>query len=127
LPADPTVSITCTVTGTAVAGQYENVADVSANSAITPEVVVLDSDPSHYFGVDASISLVKTTNGEDANTPEEAPLVPLGGPVIWRYFMTNTGNVPLVWSLVDNPSQGLACPRLLSIAPGQTIACRAVG
>ena len=40
-------------------------------------------------------------------------------------MVTNTGNVPLRWSVADDQGVALACPRLLSIARGQTIFCRA--
>jgi hypothetical protein len=42
--------MTCTVTGTAVSGQYANLATVSAIPPVGAEVV--DEDPSHYLGVD---------------------------------------------------------------------------
>lgn len=45
-------SITCTATGTATEGQYENLATVSGNTCM--DLVcdeVTDEDPSHYFGI----------------------------------------------------------------------------
>ncbi|NNF15736.1 MAG: hypothetical protein HKN70_03260, partial [Gammaproteobacteria bacterium] len=58
---DPGVNMNCTGSGTAVAGQYANVGTVSG----TPPVgaPVSDFDPSHYFGAEPNIRLVKSTNG----------------------------------------------------------------
>ncbi len=41
----------------------------------------------------------------------------------WTYQVTNTGNVPLRWTVTDNVPGALACPRLLFISPGQTVFC----
>lgn len=43
-------SMTCTASGTAVAGQYANVGTVTADD--TDFIQLSDSDPSHYFGQD---------------------------------------------------------------------------
>ena len=40
------------------------------------------------------ISLIKMTNGEDANSPP-GPYISVGGKVTWTYEVTNTGNVDL--------------------------------
>jgi hypothetical protein len=56
--------------------------------------MVADSDVSHYFGEQPGIVLEKTTNGEDADDAP-GPFVAAGSTVVWRYTMTNTGNVPL--------------------------------
>jgi large repetitive protein len=78
--------------GTAIAGQYANVATVTGTDPIgqTPS----DSDPSHYFGIQSAIHIEKLTNGEDADTPT-GPLVAAGNSVTWTYLVTNPGNVPL--------------------------------
>jgi large repetitive protein len=78
--------------GTALAGQYANVATVTGTDPIgqTPS----DSDPSHYFGVDSAIHIEKLTNGHDADLPT-GPLVVAGSAVTWVYVVTNPGNVPL--------------------------------
>ncbi|HUT92688.1 MAG TPA: GEVED domain-containing protein [Thermoguttaceae bacterium] len=87
-------------TGTAVAGQYENVATVSGTAVDDQGVPIegisaaTDQDPSHYFGVAAGISIEKKVNGQDADT---APglFVAVGATVVWTYEVVNTGNVDL--------------------------------
>ena len=86
-------SITCTVTGTAVAGQYENTATVTATD--THGIDVDDSDPSHYFGAILGITVEKATNGQDADAPF-GPGINVGGTVNWTYQVSLVpGNVPL--------------------------------
>ena len=56
--------MTCTASGTAVAGQYANIGTAKGTPAAGPEVAA--SNPSHYFGLAAGISLEKngTKQGE---------------------------------------------------------------
>ena len=116
-------SMTCTPkTGTATSGQYRNVATVSGTAAGT---TVVDADPSHYFGVVSDVTIVKETNGEDANTPT-GPAIPVGDDVLWTYRVTNTGNAPLI-VLVDDDKQGrVTCPRPF-LLPGDDVVCFATG
>ncbi len=83
-------SVTCTATGTAVAGQYANLGTATG----TPELgdPVSADDPSHYFGFAPGILIVKKTNGESADTGP-GPTIPVGDTVSWTYEITNTGNV----------------------------------
>ena len=43
---------------------------------------------------------------------------PSASTVAWTYVLTNTGNVPLLWSVSDDQVPGLACPRLAHPQPG---------
>ena len=79
-------------TGTAVCGQYSNLATVTADQPAGDQVS--DNDPSHYFGSCGAIDIEKATNGEDADT-EPGPEVAEGSTVTWTYVVTNTGNVDL--------------------------------
>ncbi len=82
----------CTASGTAGAGQYANTAEVDAVDSLgTP---VSAADPSHYFGEDSSIQVIKSTEGDDANDPT-GPQIAVGDTVDWTYQVTNSGNVPL--------------------------------
>jgi len=89
----PQASMTCTASGTAVAGQYANIGTVTANPP-TGFSQVSDSDPSHYFGGDASINIEKFTNGYD-NSAAPGIYILVDQPVTWTYTVTNTGNVDL--------------------------------
>jgi hypothetical protein len=114
-------SATCTAaSGTAVAGQFTNVATVSATAPTTwatvvfqglnPSVVigdppnlVGDDDNANYYGSDPQIEVLKSVQTYPADLsdevyPDEAlGAVPVrdGDLVIYHYEVTNTGNVPL--------------------------------
>jgi len=121
----PGEEATCTATGTAAPGQYENVATATGVNGLGQ--TARDSDPSHYFGEEASVAIEKATNGEDADAPP-GPSVTVGDRVAWSYRVTNTGNVALFpWSVTDDQGEPLACPRLLSLAPGRQVVCRGGG
>jgi hypothetical protein len=115
--------MTCTGTGTAVGGEYENTATATG---VAGAVTVQDSDASHYFGEAASVDIEKRVNGVDADVPT-GPMVGVGGPVGWTYAVTNTGHVPLRWSVSDNLVAGLTCPQSPLIRAGASITCAATG
>ncbi len=79
--------MTCTATGTATRGQYEN------NGIGRPPTRALsDEDPSHYFGAVSRVRIKKFTNGRDAQRPT-GPIIRVGDPVTWTYRVSNPGNV----------------------------------
>jgi uncharacterized repeat protein (TIGR01451 family) len=122
----PGASMTCTApVAAAEPGQYENLATVTGFSETEPTVPVQDSDPSHYFGEDAGVTIVKTVNGEDANEPP-GPVVTVGDQVTWRFLVTNTGNVPLEWTVTDPDVPDITCPGI-TLAPGESTECFATG
>ena len=111
-------AITCTGSGTAAVGSYENKGTARANFQGT---VVSAEDASQYFGVLASITISKTTNGSDSGT------IITGTPIEWQYLLTNTGNVPLVnIAVVDDKGVTVTCPAT-SLDPGNSITCTASG
>ena len=79
-------------TGVAIVGQYENVATASGRDPLDQTRTA--TDPSHYFGVQAAIEIVKLTNGTNNDTPP-GPAIQLGSIVTWTYLVSNPGNVPL--------------------------------
>jgi len=93
----PGESSTCTATGNAQPGQYENLGTATGTTPAGTEVS--DEDPSHYFGVEASIDIEKATNGEDADNPT-GPLIPVGDTVTWTYVVTN-GSTDTCWRHSD--------------------------
>jgi len=101
----PTDTATCTGTGLADAGQYENDAVTTGTPADpagvpladptgVPLAAVTDNDLSHYFGGEPGLLIEKATNGVDADAAP-GPIVDVGDPVTWTYVVTNAGNVPL--------------------------------
>jgi len=86
----------CIFPGTWAAGQRDNLASASSTYTDTAGHAVLpsDSDAAHYFGAHPGVSIVKRTNGEDANAAP-GPTILAGGPVQWTYIISNTGNVPI--------------------------------
>ena len=75
--------------GSAESGQYTNIGRVVGSPPSGPQLS--DEDPSHYFGISASIDIEKATNGQDADTPT-GPTIALGETVTWTYVVRNTGN-----------------------------------
>lgn len=121
----PGESTTCAGSATTVTGQYLNLALALALDPVGN--LVGDLDPSHYFGADPGIDVEKLTNGIDADTPAEAPQIPVGGPVTWAYFVTNTGNDALDGIVLSDDVEGpIACPQT-TLAAGETMVCEASG
>src|SRR5262249_3793670 len=87
-----------------------------------------DSDASHYFGQNPSVSVTKSTNLDPADTPP-GPHLTVGEKVTWIYRVTNTGNVPLLsWQPKDSVSGvQVACQKLAVLLPGKSGLCIAVG
>ena len=108
--------MTCTGSGGAVAGQYANIGTVTSTATdgdgnrVTPTGSVTASDPSHYFGSDPSISIVKKINGDDAATAPGVALTPAGTMAV-TFEVSNTGNVPLTAiTVVDDIFGVVTCP-----------------
>jgi hypothetical protein len=121
-------SMRCTGNGTAAAGQYENIGNVTANPPTGPAVT--SSDPSHYYGVTppppASIRIKKSTNGDDADTAP-GPQIKVGDPVLWEYVVTNTGQAALSGvHVTDNRGVAVSCPKT-SLAIGESMRCTGSG
>jgi hypothetical protein len=77
----PGESVTCTGSGTAVAGQYHNVGSVTATAR---GKVYVDRDESFYFGVPVGrgVTIQKLTNGQRVSQAP-GPGLPVGGLVSW--------------------------------------------
>jgi uncharacterized repeat protein (TIGR01451 family) len=134
-------SMTCTATGTATSGQYENKARASGVGQ-TSLGYVEATDVDHYFGKAPSIRLIKKTNGTDNDTPT-GPFVPVASTVTWTYIVKNDGNEPLQNVVVtdDNGTVSTAddfnsilpagtprisCPHT-SLAINESMTCTATG
>ena len=107
-----------TKTGTAVAGQYSNMATANGTYDGTK---VEDTDPSHYIvNPDPSIDIEKATNDVDADELT-GPVLSKGDMVTWTYVVKNTGNVPLTdVYVVDDVIGVVAGPISLDAGKSQT-------
>ena len=120
-PTDPSDSGANTAT-TAGAGSSSTATgdadDGSAPGADDPKVV---DDPK--VTDDAGISIEKSTNGFDADSPPGPPIL-VGDPVNWTYVVTNTGDVDLTAVVVtDDQGVAVSCPTD-TLAPGESMTCR---
>ena len=145
----PGVTVTCTATGTATAGQYANTADATGNPVYPnspgpdfdpsdPSTYPADpgdyvdlagidepdaTDPSHYYGYDQSIAIEKSTNGDDADVAT-GPWILSGDTVTWTYDVENDGNVALTGvSVVDDQlaASAISCDAHLGDPGGDNI------
>jgi len=153
----PTESITCTATGTASVGEYENIGSVTGTPVMpsdpsadccdpadpaswptdadafepTGQDDVSDQDLSHYVGEDGEINLQKSTNGVDADEVPGVLLAP-GDPVTWTYVVTNTSDTPLInVAVADDQGEVVDCGAgnniIAVLLPGAVQACEATG
>jgi uncharacterized repeat protein (TIGR01451 family) len=76
--------------------------------------------------ITASVELVKSTNGEDANEAP-GPKILVGQTVTWTYRVTNTGTVALTGlTVTDDQLPSVTCP-LAALAPGASMTCTVTG
>ena len=119
----------CSGSGTATAGQYENIGTVTANPPTGSAVT--SSDPSHYYGdtpppLVPGVTIKKYTNGDDADTAP-GPHVQVGSPVVWDYKVTNSGQTALSSvHVTDNRGVAVSCPKS-TLAIGETMHCSGSG
>jgi hypothetical protein len=76
--------------------------------------------------VGASVSIKKSTNGEDANDAP-GPIVIVGSPVAWTYEVRNTGTMALTGIVVvDDRAVTVTCPQA-TLPVGQSMTCTGSG
>lgn len=97
-------SMTCTASGGAVAGQFNNTGTVTATAEFGASVDA--SDTSSYFGSAPGIGLSVETNGP-GELPSDGPYINATDAVTWTYTVTNAGNVPLSTITVDDDQSGV--------------------
>ena len=117
-------SMVCTASGTAAPGQYCNLGTAAGTPPAGSAVVATDT--ACYLGIAPGISIEKLTNGQDADTPP-GPTIPVGGPVLWTYLVTNTGDVALTQvQVVDNRGVTVTCPKT-QLQASESMTCTASG
>jgi hypothetical protein len=126
----PGESMTCTLKGKAVQGQYRNVGTASGETSCG--TVVRDEDASHYHNLpdtvidEAAIDIEKHTNGQDADTPK-GPEILVGAPVLWEYIVTNIGETRLTnVQVTDNKGVAVSCPKT-TLEKGASMTCTGHG
>src|SRR5712691_5634037 len=73
-----------------------------------------------------SVSIVKSTNGQDANSPP-GPVVTVGSTVTWTYLVTNSGGRDLTnVAVTDNQIGAVPCPAT-TLAAGTSMTCTTTG
>lgn len=75
------------------------------------------------------IDIEKHTNGVDADTPEEAPILQVGDQVVWEYIVTNTGFGPgrgLTITVTDDQGVDVVCT-IDYLGVGETTTCYGYG
>ncbi|MCM2315962.1 MAG: hypothetical protein NDJ92_12530, partial [Thermoanaerobaculia bacterium] len=116
----PGESMTCTAAGTALAGPHVHQGSVTGTPACGGNVT--DTDPAHYNGLTAGMTLELLVNGEDADDPP-GPIVLAGDQLQWTFVSSNTGSAPLASVVVTLAGVTPAvCPKT-SLAPGESMTC----
>ena len=154
----PGASVTCTASGTAASAGYTNTASTSGDpvtptdpppgfdpadpqtwptdpavySPVPGAPSPTDADDSHYFGVDAGVTIEKATNGTDADSAPGVAL-PVGSVVTWTFAVTNTGTTPLADVTVTDDqiaATDIDCGNgtnvVALLAPTESVSCTAI-
>jgi hypothetical protein len=121
---EPGEAMTCTGSGTAVAGQYRNLGFASGQPPCGPAVTA--SDPSHYYGRTPAIGIEKLVNGHEADAPPY-PVLRVGEPILWTFVVTDTGDVGLIHvTVTDSLGLAVTCPKT-TLSAGESMTCVANG
>ncbi|WP_408955245.1 hypothetical protein [Natroniella sp. ANB-PHB2] len=121
---DPGESFTVDVTGTWAEGQQSNVATVTGEYE---DITVTDDDPAHYVGVvevEPAIQIQKLVSVDEGETFIEAdtppgPTLPPGVDPIFRFIVTNIGNVTLTEIEIVDDVLGLVAT-FPTLEPGES-------
>jgi len=119
-------SKSCTKTGKAIEGQYENLGTVTAKSP--QNITVKDQDPSHYIGgtkPNPAIDIEVSTNGKDADKAT-GPSLAFDETVTWTYVVQNKGNIELKNIVVTDSKLNQICT-VATLAVGENKTCTKTG
>jgi hypothetical protein len=104
-------------------GQHENTGTVTGEYE---EETYSDEDDAHYFGSQPAYTFQKFVNGEDADTWEEAVDAKESDTLTFTYTLTNTGNIPITWTELDDDVFGNLtshCGLPIELAVDETATC----
>lgn len=127
----PGQTIICTATTEpATPGQHSTVGAVAASTGDSRDLTA--TDPANWFGAEPAITIVKTVEGLDANTAAAGPKVDDGQPLVYRFTVTNPGNMTLSSvHVTDNKisAANIDCGDgsnvVTNVAPGASFTCTA--
>ena len=94
---------------------------------------IVDEDPSHYFGVDGGLAIIKTTETIRVHDGEPGPLLTPGLPVRWTYLVTNNTTTAMTDLVVsdDDPAVSVTCQgadgSVSLLLPGESVLCEGSG
>ena len=115
----PSSMIMCSLSVQVALGQHQNTAEVSG--MWMEGEAVEDQIKSYYFGATPSAQLKKFVNEEDADTAP-GPLLRMGEIVMWKFVITNSGNITLTNVVISDDQFGqIDCPS--EIVPSSTVTC----
>ncbi|MFC4224493.1 DUF11 domain-containing protein [Lysinibacter cavernae] len=130
-------SMDCTLDAVAVAGPYVNVATatgagpdtVTSGGSIVAGKTVQADDSAHYEAVTPELSVVKRTNGADANDlgDTDVPAIQRGSDVTWTFTVKNEGDSVLIGLRVSDDLEGLAVCPTTELKPGESTECTITG
>ncbi len=119
-------SMICTAKDVAIADQYTNIGEVTAQPLGADGEPfggpLVDTDPATYFGIDPSLELVKSVNGQEFEAGASLA-VDVGDDLVFTYDVTNTGNVDITGIELDDDILGaVTCPAT-ALAVGESMTC----
>ena len=123
----PGDAVTCTATGTAITGRYQDTATVTAEPPAGVDVSATSADG--YAGYHATLRLTEQIDGEQGTAS-----VDVGSPVDWQLVVTNTGTGPAPLSEVTVTDSEIADSAIscrdgsdvvASLGPGDSVTCTA--
>jgi hypothetical protein len=121
-------SMDCSASGTSITGNYSNTGTASGKytDSAGHSRTDIESDGSSYFGADPKISIVKKTVGSNGAEGDGVWVV-INEIVVWKYYVTNTGNIALSnVAVTDNKGVTVTCPQT-TLAVGESMTCEASG
>ena len=113
----PGAAYTCKFTALVAGDETDTVTASGADDENTP--VSASADASVEM-INPSLTIVKTTNGDDGLT------ILVGTPLTWSYLVTNNGDVPLTGITVNDDKLGSICT-IDSLVAGASESCTATG
>jgi uncharacterized repeat protein (TIGR01451 family) len=123
---EPTESMTCTASASALLGLHTNVGTASGTPASGMPTPVTDTDPANYVGdppPQPAIDIEKFVNQVDADTEAEAVYVLVESALLFTYVVTNTGDIALTnVTVTDNTGMAVTCPKT-TLDPGESMTC----